>query len=116
MDGYQVAVHAIGDRANKQAIDAIAELSATYKGDRRWRIEHAQVVDPADMPAFGRYGIIASVQPIHATSDRVMAEARLGEARLAGDIWTAGFDLSRLDHAVGRVEVRHDVQAEAGGA
>ncbi|PCG10285.1 metal-dependent hydrolase [Sphingomonas ginsenosidimutans] len=84
MDGYQVAVHAIGDRANKQAIDAIAELSATYKGDRRWRIEHAQVVDPADMPAFGRYGIIASVQPIHATSDRVMAEARLGEARLAG--------------------------------
>ena len=84
MDGYQVAVHAIGDGANAQALDAIAELSATYKGDRRWRIEHAQVVDPADMKAFGRYGVIASVQPIHAVSDREMAEARLGEARLAG--------------------------------
>jgi predicted amidohydrolase YtcJ len=84
MDGYQVAVHAIGDRANAQALDAIAELSQTYKGDRRWRIEHAQVVDPADMKAFGRYGVIASMQPIHATSDRTMAEARLGAARLTG--------------------------------
>ncbi|MEH3047343.1 MAG: amidohydrolase family protein [Sphingomonas adhaesiva] len=84
MDGYQVAVHAIGDRADQQVLDAIAELSATYKGDRRWRIEHAQVLDPADMAAFGRYGIIASMQPTHQTSDRVMAEARLGQARLAG--------------------------------
>ena len=84
MDGYQVAVHAIGDRADAQVLDAIAELSQTYKGDRRWRIEHAQVVDPADMKAFGRYGIIASMQPTHQTSDRVMAEARLGPARLAG--------------------------------
>lgn len=84
MDGYQVAVHAIGDRANAQALDAIAELSGTYKGDRRWRIEHAQVVDPADLKAFGKYGIVASMQPTHATSDRTMAEARLGPARLAG--------------------------------
>ncbi|MDR6788031.1 putative amidohydrolase YtcJ [Sphingomonas sp. BE138] len=84
MDGYQVAVHAIGDRADKQVLDAIAELSETYKGDRRWRIEHAQVVDPVDMAAFGKYHIIASMQPTHQTSDRVMAEARLGAARLAG--------------------------------
>ncbi|SEL32199.1 hypothetical protein SAMN05216382_1792 [Sphingomonas palmae] len=84
MDNYQVAVHAIGDRANQQVLDAIAELSQTYKGDRRWRIEHAQVVDPADLPRFGKNGIIASMQPTHATGDRVMAEARLGEARLAG--------------------------------
>ncbi|MEH3101558.1 amidohydrolase [Sphingomonas adhaesiva] len=84
MDGYQVAVHAIGDRADKQVLDAIAELSETYKGDRRWRIEHAQVLDPADMAAFGRYGIVASMQPTHQTSDRAMAEARLGPARLAG--------------------------------
>lgn len=84
MDGYQVAVHAIGDRADAQVLDAIAELSQTYKGDRRWRIEHAQVLDVADMKAFGRYGIIASMQPTHQTSDRVMAEARLGPARLAG--------------------------------
>ena len=84
MDNYQVAVHAIGDAANAQVLDAIAELSATYKGDRRWRVEHAQVVDPADMKAFGRYGVVASMQPIHAVSDRTMAEARLGPVRLAG--------------------------------
>jgi len=84
MDGYQVAVHAIGDRADKQVLDAIAELSETYKGDRRWRIEHAQIVDPVDMAAFGKYHIVASMQPTHQTSDRVMAEARLGPARLAG--------------------------------
>ncbi|KTT72339.1 metal-dependent hydrolase [Sphingomonas endophytica] len=84
MDGYQVAVHAIGDRADKQVLDAISELSQTYKGDRRWRIEHAQIVDPADMASFGKLGIIASMQPTHQTSDRVMAEARLGPARLGG--------------------------------
>lgn len=84
MDNYQVAVHAIGDRANSQALDAIDVLSQTYKGDRRWRIEHAQVVDPADLPRFGKNGIVASMQPTHATGDRLMAEARLGQARLAG--------------------------------
>ena len=84
MDNYQVAVHAIGDRANAQVLDAIDELSATYKGDRRWRIEHAQVVDPAELKRFGEHGTIASMQPTHETSDRTMAEARLGPARLAG--------------------------------
>ena len=84
MDGYQVAVHAIGDRANAQVLDAIDVLSETYKGDRRWRIEHAQIVDPADLPRFGQHGIIASMQPTHQTSDRTMVEARLGPARLVG--------------------------------
>ena len=84
MDGYQVAVHAIGDRANAQVLGAIGELSETYKGDRRWRIEHAQVIDPADMVKFGRYGVVASMQPVHQASDRTMAEARLGPDRLAG--------------------------------
>jgi len=84
MDGYQVAVHAIGDRANAELIDAIEDLAATYKGDRRWRIEHAQIVDPVDIPRIGRLGIIASMQPIHQVSDRTMAEARLGPNRLAG--------------------------------
>ena len=84
MDGFQVAIHAIGDAANAQALDAIEELAHTYKGDRRWRIEHAQIVDPADLPRFGRNGIIASMQPVHQTSDRLMAEARLGPARLVG--------------------------------
>jgi len=84
MDGFQVAVHAIGDRANAELIDAIEDLAATYKGDRRWRIEHAQIVDPVDIPRIGRLGIIASMQPIHQVSDRTMAEARLGPNRLAG--------------------------------
>lgn len=84
MDHFQVAIHAIGDAANAQALDAVEELSDTYKGDRRWRIEHAQIVDPADLPRFGRNGIIASMQPVHQTSDRLMAEARLGPARLEG--------------------------------
>ncbi|MBX9795781.1 amidohydrolase family protein [Sphingomonas sp.] len=84
MDGYQVAVHAIGDRANAQVLDAIAELAPTYGGDRRWRIEHAQIVDPADIAKFGAHGVIASMQPVHQTSDRTMAEARLGPERLTG--------------------------------
>ena len=84
MDGFQVAVHAIGDQANAQLLSAIEELSETYKGDRRWRIEHAQIVDPADIARFGRHGIVASMQPVHQTSDRLMAEARLGPQRLDG--------------------------------
>ena len=84
MDQFQVAVHAIGDKANARLLDAIGELAQTYKGDRRWRIEHAQVVDPADITRFGQLGAVASMQPVHQTSDRLMAEARLGPARLAG--------------------------------
>jgi predicted amidohydrolase YtcJ len=84
MDGWQLAVHAIGDRANAQVLDGIDVLTGTYKGDRRWRIEHVQVVDPADLPRFGKHGIIASMQPTHQTGDRTMAEARLGPARLTG--------------------------------
>jgi predicted amidohydrolase YtcJ len=93
MDGFQVAIHAIGDAANAQALDAIGELAETYKGDRRWRIEHAQIVDPADLPRFARNGTIASMQPTHATSDHAMAGKRLGPARLAGAYaWKAMLD------------------------
>ena len=84
LDKFQVAVHAIGDAANAEVLGAVEELSETYKGDRRWRIEHAQIVDPADIARFGRNGVIASMQPVHQTSDRLMAEARLGPNRLAG--------------------------------
>lgn len=84
IDKFQVAVHAIGDAANADVLNAIEEMSETYGGDRRWRIEHAQVVDPADIARFGNHGIIASMQPVHQTSDRLMAEARLGPTRLAG--------------------------------
>jgi predicted amidohydrolase YtcJ len=93
MDGFQVAIHAIGDRANTETLDAIDELSATYQGDRRWRIEHAQIVDPADLARFALHGTIASMQPQHATSDWAMAMARLGPARLGGAYaWKAMLD------------------------
>jgi predicted amidohydrolase YtcJ len=84
MDGFQIAVHAIGDAANAEALDSFAEMGRTYKGDRRWRIEHAQILDPIDIPRFAQIGVIASMQPVHQTSDRLMAEARLGPNRLVG--------------------------------
>jgi hypothetical protein len=84
MDNFQVAVHAIGDAANAQLLGAIEELAETYRGDRRWRIEHAQIVDPADLTRFARHGIVASMQPVHQTSDWRMAEARMGMERLGG--------------------------------
>lgn len=84
LQNFQVAVHAIGDRANAQVLSSIEAMVDTYKGDRRWRVEHAQIVDPVDLPRFGKNGIIASMQPVHQTSDRTMAEARLGPSRLAG--------------------------------
>ena len=82
--GYQLAIHAIGDAANAQVISTYEKLSATYGKDRRWRIEHFQIVDPADIPRLKPAGIIASMQPTHQTSDRLMAEARLGPDRLKG--------------------------------
>jgi len=84
LDNFQVAIHAIGDAANAEALYAIEELAAEYPGDHRWRIEHVQRVDPADMGLFAKGDIIASMQPVHQTSDRLMAQARLGEERLAG--------------------------------
>jgi predicted amidohydrolase YtcJ len=84
LDKFQVAVHAIGDDGNAVVLSAIEDLSLTYTGDRRWRIEHAQVIDPADIARFGKHGIIASMQPVHQTSDREMAEKRLGPTRLGG--------------------------------
>ena len=82
--GFQIATHAIGDAANAQIISVYEQLSKKYGRDRRWRIEHFQIVDPVDIPRLGPAGIIASMQPTHQTSDRLMAEARLGPKRLAG--------------------------------
>lgn len=84
LDHFQIAVHAIGDRANSTVLDSVEQLEQTYKGDRRWRIEHAQILDPADIGRFAKLGVIASMQPVHQTSDRTMAESRLGPARLGG--------------------------------
>ncbi|MDN3646056.1 amidohydrolase [Pontixanthobacter aestiaquae] len=84
LDKFQLAIHAIGDAANGEVLNAINDMSDTYDGDRRWRIEHAQVVDMVDIGKFADHGIIASMQPVHQISDRVMAEARLDPARLEG--------------------------------
>ena len=82
--GFQVAIHAIGDAANAQVIAAYEALGKVHPGDRRWRIEHVQVVDPADIPRIAKAGIIASMQPTHQTSDWLMAEKRLDPPRLEG--------------------------------
>jgi predicted amidohydrolase YtcJ len=81
---FQPAIHAIGTAANAEVLSAIDDLAESYPGDRRWRIEHAQIVDPADLAMFGKHGLIASMQPVHQTSDRLMAEARMGPDRLGG--------------------------------
>jgi predicted amidohydrolase YtcJ len=80
--GFQVNTHAIGDRAVRDVIDAYEH--AEVQPDLRWRIEHLQVVAPSDFARLAKDGIIASVQPTHATSDMPWAERRLGAARLEG--------------------------------
>src|SRR5579884_1769944 len=80
--GFQIATHAIGDAANAQVIGNYEWLNGKYGANRRWRIEHAQIVDCADLPRIGRGHMIASMQPTHQTSDRLMAEKRMGLDRL----------------------------------
>src|SRR3546814_14273184 len=58
LDNFQIAVHAIGDAANAELLSAIADLGESYKGDRRWRIEHAQIVDPADIAKLDRKSVV----------------------------------------------------------
>ena len=80
--GYQIATHAIGDAANAQVIGIYELLDRKFGHNRRWRIEHAQIVDCSDLPRIGRGRMIASMQPTHQTSDWRMAETRLGPDRL----------------------------------
>jgi predicted amidohydrolase YtcJ len=80
--GYQVAGHAIGDAGIRALLDALA--ASDPPPDHRLRVEHAQIVDPADIPRFAALGAIASMQPTHATSDMGWAEQRVGRERLAG--------------------------------
>jgi hypothetical protein len=79
---YQMNTHAIGDSANVVVLKAYAE-ALKGKGDRRWKIEHAQVIAPEDFSYF-ESGIIPSIQPTHATSDMYWAEDRLGKERVKG--------------------------------
>lgn len=88
--GVQIETHAIGDRANRQVLDiyeeVFREIPAAQRRVRepRWRIEHAQVLHPADIPRFAKLGVVASMQPSHAVGDLHFAPRRLGLERLAG--------------------------------
>jgi hypothetical protein len=79
--GFQLNTHCIGDSANRLILDIYGEVLEGVN-DRRWRIEHAQIVNPADMDKFGKFTVIPSVQPTHATSDMYWAGERLGAERL----------------------------------
>ncbi|MEX0709383.1 MAG: amidohydrolase [Woeseia sp.] len=82
--GFQVNTHAIGDRANREILDLyerVWEEQAVDGEPLRWRIEHAQHIDPLDVPRFGELGVIAAMQGVHATSDGPWIPRRLGEAR-----------------------------------
>lgn len=89
-DGVQMNVHAIGDRGNRHFLDWVEEALAQVPAEERalaeprWRDEHSQIIDPADIPRFAQLGVIASFQPSHAIGDLHFAPARLGDERLVG--------------------------------
>ncbi len=82
---FQLCVHAIGDRGNREVLNLYERTFKEHpeKQDLRWRIEHAQHLDPADIPRFAKLGVIASMQAVHCTSDGPMVIPRLGEKRAA---------------------------------
>jgi predicted amidohydrolase YtcJ len=83
--GYQAAVHAIGDKGNRLVLDAFTKaLGTSSQPALRHRVEHAQVIAVSDIPRFKQLGLIASMQPVHATDDMNMAEQRVGRDRMAG--------------------------------
>lgn len=86
-NNYQVCTHTIGDSAARFVLDIYGEY-LQEKNDKRWRIEHAQIIHPEDMHKFGKYSIIPSVQGTHATSDMYWAEDRLGPERIR---WSYAF-------------------------
>lgn len=90
--GLACAVHAIGDRANRDILDIYAQVRDASPGPAPWprlrnRIEHAQIIHPDDVGRLGRLGVVASMQPIHATSDMVIAEQHLGERCRTAYAW-----------------------------
>ncbi|HEX6559978.1 MAG TPA: amidohydrolase [Longimicrobiales bacterium] len=83
--GFQLNVHAIGDGANREVLDVFeAALRQVPRADHRFRIEHAQVISPSDIPRFAQLGVIPSMQAVHQTSDMYWAENRLGSTRILG--------------------------------
>ncbi len=105
--GWSLALHAIGDRATRAALDAFARWPADARTRLRPRIEHAQLVDPADLPRFAGLGVVASMQPVHAVSDRALAERVWGARDRAG-----GYAWGALERAGARLAFGSDVPIE----
>ncbi|MFU8878047.1 MAG: amidohydrolase [Wenzhouxiangellaceae bacterium] len=106
--GLQVAIHAIGDRANRQVIDAIIEGQRRFSDNPgRHRVEHVQIIHRDDIPRLAEAGIIASMQPTHATSDMRWAEQRVGAERLFG-----AYAWQRIRAAGGRLAFGSDFPVE----
>lgn len=104
---FQVAIHAIGDSANRLILDLYAKYLQP-NNNRRWRIEHAQVVSPEDFSKFKTYQIIPSIQPTHATSDMYWAEERLGAERIKG-----AYAYKDLLNQYGKVAIGSDFPIES---
>lgn len=104
----QVATHAIGDRGNRIVLDTYEKVLGARKGsDHRWRVEHAQVVSLDDIPRFAKLGVIASMQPTHATSDMGWAEQRVGPERVKG-----AYAWQRYLHSGARLALGSDFPVE----
>ena len=88
-NGFQLCIHAIGDRANREVLNLYESVFKEHpdKKDLRWRVEHAQHIDPADIPRFGKLGVIAAMQGIHCTSDAPYVIQRLGPKRAEQDAY-----------------------------
>jgi predicted amidohydrolase YtcJ len=108
-NGYQLGVHAIGDRANREVLDVYEKVLARHpKKDLRFRIEHAQHLDPADIPRFAKLSVLAMMQGIHCPSDAPFVAARLGEKRAA----EGAYAWRRLLDAGGRIGNGTDAPVE----
>ncbi|HVF61627.1 MAG TPA: amidohydrolase family protein [Thermoanaerobaculia bacterium] len=106
--GFQVGVHAIGDRGALVALDALERAAGGARPEARLRLEHAQVLRLQDIERLARLGVLASVQPTHATSDMPWAEARVGPVRLAG-----AYAWRKVLDAGGRLALGSDFPVEA---
>ena len=117
--GWQLCVHAIGDRANREVLDIYEQvLGDKVASDHRWRIEHAQHLSPSDIPRFGKLGIIPAMQANHCTSDAIFVPQRLGERRSSQGayVWRSLIDSGAIipngtDAPVERVDPRLSLYA-----
>jgi predicted amidohydrolase YtcJ len=106
--GFQVGIHAIGDRGGLVVLDAMERAFGGPKPEARFRVEHAQVMRPEDLQRMSRLGVIASMQPTHATSDMPWAGDRVGERRLAG-----AYAWRKVLNAGGRLALGSDFPVES---